>query len=285
MSSSRVRHHDPHELDRHATEMYKDHVLVEKGGTDQIRAFYLRHKDRVLYGRMQSTYFLFHQEGITICGDLCPGGGNRNSGVTSCFGYGLEWFVGRLSRGYLAEKFLDQGWHRELAADWCEDRAHEILRGEYDWRLSGDDDDRRREELEQALSIRRELREVMATVPKDDEEVNSLRKSLSEARKCVAEFTSKMKTLRREMADEFLELGSQVGYGEVGMESFREAVFDIDNRIESEDLGGWGYHPWEVALLSAIQKKFAEQYWLNQERAETSIGSVDLSELLPGGVL
>lgn len=62
-------------------------------------------------GRMQSTDLVFTVDHIAIFGDLCPG---RN-GVVSCLGYGLAWFSGRKSRSYLAEKFLDTGWHQDLA--------------------------------------------------------------------------------------------------------------------------------------------------------------------------
>lgn len=62
-------------------------------------------------GRMQSTDLVFTVDHIAIFGDLCPG---RN-GVVSCVGYGLAWFSGRKSPSYLAEKFLDTGWHQDLA--------------------------------------------------------------------------------------------------------------------------------------------------------------------------
>ena len=52
--------------------------------------------------RNPSTQFVFTPEGIVIMGDLCP----ARQGIISCYGYGLKWFVGKLSAGYLAGKFL-----------------------------------------------------------------------------------------------------------------------------------------------------------------------------------
>lgn len=81
---------------------------------DQVRAFRLEIPGE---GRMESTLLIFSPEGITITGDLCPG----LRGVCSAYGYDEAWFAGRLSSGYLCEKFLRTDWHAKLAAEEIRD--------------------------------------------------------------------------------------------------------------------------------------------------------------------
>ncbi len=82
--------------------------------TEKFQAFTLT---KIGYeGRMGSTMIIFSPEGIVILGDLVPGHSNGN-GVVSTLGYGIGWFSGQLSPHYLAEKFLRQGWHAELAVE------------------------------------------------------------------------------------------------------------------------------------------------------------------------
>jgi hypothetical protein len=67
--------------------------------------------------RIMKVQISFTPEGIFIMGDLCPG----LHGVGSALGYGLGWFKGRKSEGYLCEKFLVTGFVAEYAADSIED--------------------------------------------------------------------------------------------------------------------------------------------------------------------
>ena len=104
-------------------ESLKNHVLEEAlPQTGAIRAFYLKEPGQ---GRMMSTLFVFTPEGIVICGDLCPGGPN-NQGSISNFKYGIGWFSGKLSEGYLCEKFLAREWQIEVAEEWCRDHIAEL---------------------------------------------------------------------------------------------------------------------------------------------------------------
>ena len=75
-------------------------------------------------GRMMSTLFIFTHENIILTGDLCPRPGDSN-GCISAFGFGLDWFAGRLSERYLCEKFLREVWQADAAADWCEYQVKE----------------------------------------------------------------------------------------------------------------------------------------------------------------
>lgn len=104
--------------DQHMKESIKDHVLEQVLDAEKFKGFYLKPPDG---GRMMSTLIIFHPEGITICGDLCPG----LHGNCSAYGYSLGWFAGKLSGSYLCEKFLEKSWQRELAAQWCKDEAQE----------------------------------------------------------------------------------------------------------------------------------------------------------------
>jgi hypothetical protein len=101
----------------------KNHVLEEAlQKTGEFQAFYLKEPGQ---GRMMSTLFVFTPEGIVICGDLCPGGPG-NQGSISNFGYGLGWFSGRLSEGYLCEKFLSREWQPKVAEEWCREHIEEL---------------------------------------------------------------------------------------------------------------------------------------------------------------
>lgn len=94
-------------------------------------------------GLMQSTDIIFAANHTVICGDLCPG---RN-GVVSNPGYGIDFFSKPRGSNYLAEKFLSQGYHKELALDGLVDliKDHEVLTKEAVEELKGfiEDDDSR----------------------------------------------------------------------------------------------------------------------------------------------
>lgn len=72
-----------------------------------------------------SCQLTFSPTGITITGDITP----ERNGSTSCRGYGIGWFAGKLSPHYLAEKFLTEKWQASRAA-WslkqanCHEREH-----------------------------------------------------------------------------------------------------------------------------------------------------------------
>ncbi len=63
---------------------------------------------------------------IGIVGDVMYGNTN---GLWSCFGYGLDWFCGKLSRGYLAEKFLTVGSYWE--PEWAAKELRYLLENQY----------------------------------------------------------------------------------------------------------------------------------------------------------
>jgi hypothetical protein len=65
-----------------------------------------------------------HVEQIILTGDRHPGDGH---GLVSCAGYGLSWWVSRLSPGYLCEKFLRQQYVRAFAIEAIEDDLREHL--------------------------------------------------------------------------------------------------------------------------------------------------------------
>ena len=127
-------------------------------GNPSFRAFMM--KQRGYEGRMGSTLLMETPEGVVITGDLCPRANTR--GVISDLGYNLGWFAGTSSADYLASKFLEKGWHAELAQRDMEVMAKAVLAREYDdaeWAeiLDGDDPpgERRRELAKQLRSLGR----------------------------------------------------------------------------------------------------------------------------------
>jgi hypothetical protein len=91
----------------------QDKVLTQVLDTEDFQAFKIHRPGT----RMGSTMITFTPEGIVIHGDLCPG----QNGVISNFGYGLGWFSKKTSPDYLCSKFLQRGWHAELAQEELED--------------------------------------------------------------------------------------------------------------------------------------------------------------------
>lgn len=268
------------------TDMLKDHFLIEQGGTDRIRAFYLKHKDRQIYGRMQSTYFLFTPEGIIITGDLCPGNDNRNSGVHA-FGYNFDWFVSRLSEDYICSKFLDESWHEELAGEWCHEKADEITRGIRDDEFGTLTEARhkRRMLLYEAVEFRHSTKVQVETEPLSAEVSTLAMGDWLELKAKLKNLRTEHRRLRQELADEYHMLGEYMESGEEGIHHFRDELYRLERFEASDGLPGYDYNPRSKYLLIALQKKFADCYWSNKEKAKTSIGSVDLSEILPGGII
>lgn len=269
--------------DAAAKDCFKDHVLLFEGATDRVRTYYLKTKDN-LKGRMQSTYLIFHTEGITICGDFCPGTDHRNSGVTSDLGYGLMWFANVGSKGYLCEKFLHRDWHRELAEDWCRTRIKEIGRGLCDQEINvlSRIDQERRDAVDNLRTFRKDVAIQTDTEPLSAEIAAVANKTYADLRQDLRKATAKIRKAREKLMDQYEELADQLAGGDFGVEGFRDRLEMIERHFDFSDHGpGWGYDPWESALLFAIQQRFKEEYW--KSRDIVSVGSVDLSDVLPGG--
>ncbi len=95
------------------------HELILVSRTKEVTAFYLKAPGT----RMMSTLLLFTPEGIVLQGDLTP----ERKGSLSDLGYGPGWFSGKLSEGYLCEKFLEHKWVPERAAEELRDPDGEWL--------------------------------------------------------------------------------------------------------------------------------------------------------------
>lgn len=99
------------------------HELVEREwSTEAVRAFRLQPPCAVFRTNTIDLVFLEKLGQIVIAGDLCPG----THGLVSTFGYGIGWFRGVKCPGYLAEKFLVQGWHQDLAREELVELAEEL---------------------------------------------------------------------------------------------------------------------------------------------------------------
>lgn len=112
----------------HMRESLAGHVLETVLESEKIRAYYMK---RPGHGRMMSTLILFTPEGIVLQGDLTP----AQNGNVSCLGYGLDWFSGQLSEGYLCSKFLTHVFVPDYARRGLRD---EILEQRRDGRLEKD---------------------------------------------------------------------------------------------------------------------------------------------------
>ena len=80
------------------------HLLAEAGDLQHWRI-------QVPGTRLQSTDIVFTDQHTSIFGDLCPG---RN-GVCSSLGIGRSFLSRERGPRYIAEKFLKQDWHQDLA--------------------------------------------------------------------------------------------------------------------------------------------------------------------------
>ena len=99
------------------TKEFQKHVLKRINEDPPI--FQMCRPDSSLY----HLHFCFLGGKIVIFGDAMLGHFGR--GVISTPGYGLNWFVGELDAGYLAEKFLGRTWCEELAEDFIEEELKE----------------------------------------------------------------------------------------------------------------------------------------------------------------
>jgi len=244
-------------------EELKDHVLEQVLDQPGWKAFYLRMPDR---GRMMSTCFIFSPEGIILTGDLTPARHGR--GATSCYGYGLGWFAGRLSDSYLCEKFLEKGWHADLAAEDLRDMAAEIRRGRCD-------DEFGRNELRKAAEERRELGEEILLYRRDRREARGMppgpdrEQALEEGRPFIAHVQERLKPLREkvvrlreDLAARLEDLAQECEYGNYVDGTFYEEWRKIEPHVETPP--GWGYDPVERGWLVALQKRFSELYALRE---------------------
>jgi hypothetical protein len=112
---------------------FADHVLTPIVDTGPVLCWRMARPGTRCY-LVQLT---FTAEGTVIQGDAVIG----HNGAVSVPGYGLWWFVGRPSSGYLAEKFLPRV--------WCDDVAEEYI-AEMVKELRDDADNRLADEIEQA---------------------------------------------------------------------------------------------------------------------------------------
>ena len=246
-----MRSRDEYRYDK----IFENHYLEQVLDTDRFKAFYMRAPG---LGRMESCLIMFSPEGINILGDLCPGNDTRNSGVHA-YGYGLDWFAGRLSWSYLCEKFLSKEWHRELAEEDCRDRAADIMRGEtayfnHDPALEALMDEREAlaGELRGCLDDRRNPTESAQSREEIRDTLNAIRERAEKSRQALME-------RRAEHSSKYLELAEELNSGEMGVETFGSAMWKIDRDFH-ECAPGYGYHPRSRRLLPAIQKKFSELY-------------------------
>jgi hypothetical protein len=102
-------------------EVLEDHSLEIHVDTPTLKAWYLRSKPS---RRLGSSLILSTVEGLIITGDLCPG----QNGVCSTYGYGADWFAGRLSPNYLCEKFLQREFVPALAERHLRERIVALRR-------------------------------------------------------------------------------------------------------------------------------------------------------------
>ena len=91
----------------------KDHVLTKELDTEHYKAFRLHNPNE---GRMYSVLIVFTPEGIFLHGDIAFGCGVTN-GISSRYGYGLNWFKGRKSDCYLCSKFLMRTYQPDIVHD------------------------------------------------------------------------------------------------------------------------------------------------------------------------
>lgn len=220
-------------------EELKDHVLAQVLDTPDFRAFYLRSKHKLEYGRVMSTLFIFSPEGITICGDLRPDGPS-GSASHSDYGYGLTWFSGNLSERYLCEKFMHEVWQRDVAAEECSEHADEIERGEHDDHFAHND------ELYREVVDAFEAADLLSEIdPQRAEKIRTVSNELA--------------AMRHEKAEKYRELAATVAgweFDDTGR--FYDLWSDLGG--DFEDLPGMDYKRKTAGWLCALQQKFAEEY-------------------------
>lgn len=238
-------------IEDHMRTSLKGHVLEQILDTEKFQAFYMREKPN---SRMMSTLFIFHPEGITIAGDLTP----ALHGNCSAIGYGLGWFAGRLSEGYLCEKFLTKGWHADLAEMELSEMSKDARLGKHDhdsW-MGIDDIRNDRESLVlDLLGYRKDLRDAKADESTTPGEIAGIKAAIRDMKPNLAIARERLVAKRDEVADKLYDLAnsmpSQDGLYDEWLEHFES---------DSEGLPGYGYAPREAGWLCALQQKFSELY-------------------------
>lgn len=164
----------------------------------------------------------FSPEGITIQGDMTP----EKNGATSSRGYDIEWFARQSGEtDYLGQKFLQAKWVAEHAAEHL-DWELEGSRASFD--KKNDPDGVRKEHFDKLL----DPETVDETVASDEKNDDLAR---------LMWIVIAARDLRHHSMDEH--------------EFYN---FIQDHNIEYE--GHQSYDPNELAILCAIQRKFAELY-------------------------
>jgi hypothetical protein len=102
-------------------------------GKPRVRCYRIRRPGTL----MESTILTEVAGDLTISGDLCPGNGG---GVTSCLGYGLEFFGTPKSHDYLCSKFLRQDVHLDLLDEWHTELMADRAGAEELWGAFSDDE-------------------------------------------------------------------------------------------------------------------------------------------------
>ncbi len=238
----------------HMREGLDTNILEQVLDTEKFTAFYMK---RPGGGRIMSTLIMFTPEGITVSGDLSPG----HHGVISVFGYGLGWFSGRLSEDYLCEKFLDLGWHADLAAKDLKRYAKEVMVGGYDGRLGSDMEeavDERRGAVGDLQSAYVDLKESKAKG--NEEEIRDYRTAIAHLKLGLRPLRDQVMDLRQQMESKFLGLANVCDDGDIDIGAFRDEWLEINDDEDMEWMPGWGYNPAEAGWLCAIQQRFEELY-------------------------
>jgi len=238
-------------VEGHMKESLKDHVLEQVLDAEKFKAFYLKPEGKT---RMMSTMIIFSPEGIVLLGDLSP----SRYGNVSALGYGLSWFSKNLSETYLCEKFLEKGWHQDLAVSDLKTMARDVLRGHYDqsmwtrelyyaWEL-------RAGLLDDVRSVRKSLKHAKESAP---DEVEDGKAEVVRRRGMLGEARADLRKQRAELADKLTDLANRMD--DLAQSEFIDEYREIDKSDDWHDgLPGYGYKPSEAGWLCAIQQKFSE---------------------------
>ncbi len=245
-------------VDSHMRESLENHILEQLLDTEKFKAFKMK---RPGSGRSMSTQILFTPEGIVISGDLCPRPGTR--GVVSDLGYGLGWFSGRLSEGYLCEKFFVVGWHRELAEEELKRMIKAVRWGDYDsygWTGKLEEvSEERREQHDELVRTRKTLKDLMVSDEADrEEQIKDTQEEIGDLWKELRLLREKVVKLRAVLVEKVNDLLQRLDWGDMDQMGFGDCWREIN--ADAEDTPGWGYPPADGAWLCAIQQRFVELY-------------------------